>query len=168
MIFRKSVQIALAAGLALACLTGAARAQQQPSAAAIALSKELLEIKGIQKIFDPVLPGVVEQTKNLLMQTNFNLAKDLNEVATSLRTQLAPRRAEIYDEIARMYARRFTEQEIKDTLAFYKSPLGKKLLVEEPVMFEQSREFVQGWATKLSEEVMTKFRAEMKKKGHNL
>ena len=29
---------------------------------------------------------------------------------------------------------RFTEQELKETLAFYKSPIGKKVLAEEPVL----------------------------------
>jgi hypothetical protein len=67
-----------------------------------------------------------------------------------------------------MYAQRFTEQEIKDTLAFYKSPLGKKLLAEEPAFFDQSMAHAQDWANKLSEQVIARMRAEMKKKGHDL
>ena len=62
----------------------------------------------------------------------------------------------------------FTEQELKDILAFYKTPLGKKLIVEEPKGVDEATKRVDDWANKFAEEVLAKMRAEMKKKGHNL
>ena len=53
-------------------------------------------------------------------------------------------------------------------LAFYKTPLGKKLIAEEPKASRRATERVEDWANKISEEVVSKMRAEMKKKGHNL
>jgi hypothetical protein len=140
----------------------------QVPAASLALAKELLVIKGSNNLLDPLVVGVIEQTKNVLMQTNFNVAKDLNEVAQELRKELAPRRDVLIEDVARMYAQRFTEQELKDTLAFYNSPLGKKLLAEEPVFVDQSMQYAQAWANKLSEEVINKFRQSMKKRGVDL
>jgi uncharacterized protein len=155
--------------LTFACVAfvGVARSQQ-PSPAAIATAKELIEIKGALNIFEALVPGVIEQTKNLFLQTNPTLSKDLNEVAAQLRAELAPRRAELTDRVALLYAQRFTEQELKSTLLFYKSPLGKKLAAEEPAFVDQSLSFAQEWANKLSEEVVGKMRVEMKKKGHDL
>ena len=49
-------------------------------------------------------------------------------MATQLRTEFTPRRNELMNEAAKLYAARFTEQELKDMAAFYKSPLGKKML----------------------------------------
>jgi hypothetical protein len=72
------------------------------------------------------------------------------------------------NEVAKLYASRFTEQELKDTLAFYKSPLGKKLLVEEPLILDQSMRNAQSWADRLSQEVIGKIRTEMKKRGHDI
>ena len=46
--------------------------------------------------------------------------------------QLAGREKEIGDGMAQVYASEFTEQELKDLVAFYKSPLGQKLLTNEP------------------------------------
>ena len=43
---------------------------------------------------------------------------------------LAGREKEIGDGMAQVYANEFTEQELKDLVTFYKSPLGQKLLVE--------------------------------------
>jgi hypothetical protein len=146
----------------------AAPQQPQPSAAAIALAKEVLAVKGSMRLLDPVVNGVIEQTRSIFMRTNFMLQKDLNDVAGELRTEFAPRRDVLVDDVARLYARRFTEQEMKDTLAFYNSPLGQKLIIEEPQFVDQSLQYAQIWANKLSEEVISKFRAGMKKRGHDL
>ena len=97
---------------------------------------------------------------------NPNLFKDLNEVSLNLRKEYAPKLASLRTDIARIYASRFTEQEMKETLAFYKSPLGKKILTEEPTFVDRSMSAAQDWAIKLNDEVLQRFRAELKKRGH--
>jgi hypothetical protein len=96
------------------------------------------------------------------------LGKDLNEVAAKLHAEYASRSAEIVNDVAKLYASRFTEQELKDILAFYKSPLGRKLIVEEPAILDQSMKNAQVWAENLSQEVIAKMRTEMKKRGHDI
>lgn len=155
------------AALALIAPMKAAQAQQ-PSSNAIAIANEILEIKGSMAIFEPLIPGVVEQSKTTLLQMNPNMFKDLNDVAGNLRKEYAPRMASLKSDIVKLYAERFTEQELKDTLAFYKSPLGKKLLTEEVGFVDRTMSTAQDWAVKLNEEVLARFRVEMKKKGHNL
>ncbi|TMJ02376.1 MAG: DUF2059 domain-containing protein [Alphaproteobacteria bacterium] len=158
------------APVVLACqLLAAAALAQQPSAAAVALGRDLVEAKGANAMFEPILISVIEQTKGALLQTNPQLAKDLNDVANQLRTELAPRRAEIINEAGKFYATAFTEAELKDLVAFYKSPIGKKMQEREPGVLDQTFNFVQQqWGPRVGEEVMNRFRAEMKKKGHNL
>src|SRR5437588_10203076 len=153
--------LARLAPIVLACqlLAGAALAQQ-PSAAAVALGRDLVEAKGANQMFEPIIRGVVEQTKGALLQTNPQLAKDLNDVATQLRNEFNPRRAELMNEAAKFYAQRFTEQELKDMLTFYKSPLGKKMIVQEPLVLDEAFNYVQQWAPRVGEEVMNRFRAE--------
>ena len=85
-----------------------------------------------------------------------------------MRTDLQPRFGEISNEVAVLYAKNFTEQELKDILAFYKTPAGQKLLKAQPNIIASSMDFARNWANKLSEEVVVKMREEMKKKGHNL
>ena len=46
--------------------------------------------------------------------------------------KLAGREKEIGDGMANIYANEFSEQELKDLVTFYKSPLGQKLLAAEP------------------------------------
>jgi hypothetical protein len=71
-------------------------------------------------------------------------------------------------DVAALYAETFDESELNDLIKFYKSPLGKKMISEEPKALAQAVNFAQQWAQKFSEEVLTKYRAEMKKMGHDL
>ena len=64
------------------------------------------------------------RSKNELMQTNINYQKDLNEVAVIVAQKFAGHQNEIGDGMAKVYASQFTEQELKDLVTFYKSPLG--------------------------------------------
>jgi uncharacterized protein len=153
--------------LALIASIGSARAQQ-PSATALATAKELITVKGGGALYEPIVPGVIEQAKSVFLRTNPALSKDLNEVAGKLRTEYAAKSAELLNEAARLYAARFSEQELKDALAFYKTPLGRKMLNEEPAILDQSLKSAQTWANKLSDEVIRKMRAETKKKGHDI
>ncbi len=155
------------AAVMLAAFIPAAHAQQ-PSAASIAVAKQLLSTTGATAVFNPLIAGVVEQAKLLFLQQDPGLAKDLNEVAVKLRTDLQPRFSEINDEVARLYATNFSEQELKDILAFYQSPAGKKMLTVQPKVIDSSMGFAQTWANKLSDEVIAKIRDEMKKRGHAL
>jgi uncharacterized protein len=141
---------------------------QQPSAAALSTAKELVTITGTTSLFTPLVAGVIEQAKNLFLQQNPNLNKDLTEVANKMRNDLTPRLEEVNNEVARLYAARFTDPELKEILAFYKTPTGKKLLAEQPRVVDGSMKFAQDWANKLSNEVMGMMREEMKKKGHTL
>jgi len=141
---------------------------QEASPGALAAAKELVEVKGATSMFDPLIPGVIETAKNAFLRTNPGLSKDLNEVAAQLRTEYAAKRSEIGVEVARTYATSFTEKELRDTVAFYKTPLGKKLMEVEPRVMEQSMTRVQNWAEKFSDDMVARVRVEMRKKGHNL
>lgn len=161
--------IVIAAALAMASTVSAQQPQQpSPSPAAVALAKEVIAAKGANSMYDPVLIGVIEQGKNLLLQQNPTLSRELNEVAVKLRNDLRVRTEELTTDIAQRYAARFNEQELKDVLAFYKTPVGQKVILEEPKILDASVQQAQAWASRLSEEVLDKFRTEMKKKGHDL
>lgn len=149
-------------------LAGPVAFAQQPSAAAMATAKEIVSITGSTTLFDPLIAGVIEQAKGLFLQQNPALAKDLNEIAGKLRAELAPRFGELVNEVAQNYTSRFSEQELKEVLAFYKSPVGAKLLSEQPKIVDTSLKFAQTWANTLSDQVIARMRDELKKKGHAL
>jgi hypothetical protein len=159
----RAVRLATVA-IALAVSSPAAHAQQ-PTAAAIASGKELVAITGTTTLFNSLIAGVIEQAKLLYLQQNPGLSKDLNEIADKLRSDMAPRLSELSDEVAKLYATNFTDQELKTIIAFYQSPAGKKLLTQQPIVVDSSMRFAQTWANGLSDEVVGKMREELKKRG---
>jgi hypothetical protein len=158
----------IGAVIAVVAMPIAARAQQQPSGNALLLAREIINAKGAAKMYEPVIAEVVQRATGVLMQTNPMLSRDLNEVAARLRSEYAPKASELLTEVARLYASRFTEAELKDALAFYKSPVGQKIILQEPAILDQSVAFAEQWASKFSEEVLARVRAEMRRKGHQL
>jgi len=169
MSFRPSARVIGAAALLCALLAGPVSAQPaaQPSAAVVTLAKELVDLKGATTMFDPVVNGVIRTHKDFLLRANPNMLKELNEIEAKLVEEYAPRRVELHREIAVAYAQHFTEQELKDAIAFYKSPLGKKLLAEEPKVLDTSMRRADAWAQRFAAEVQTRLRSELQKRGLN-
>jgi hypothetical protein len=167
----------LAVGLALTAVPADAQQKNAPAATtalkpgspgAIAAAKEILAMKNASAMYANAVPNLVQQTKNVLMQSNLNYQKDLNEVAIIVAKNLAGREKEIGDGMAQVYANEFTEQELKDLVTFYKSPLGQKLLASEPRAIQFSMSYMNQWAQMFAETINGQFRAEMKKRGKDI
>jgi uncharacterized protein len=184
MTIRHPVRVLAATAILWTAAVGMAAAQQQPqaqqpqaqqapqrpapSAAAMAMAKEIIDMKGATHTFDPLVNGVIEYHRNLMIQTNPNLSRAIEQVAAKMINDMQSRRLELQQSLARTYAQHFTEQELRDALAFYRTPLGKKLVTQEPKAMEETMMAADAWSRKFAEEVVEKLRAEMKKLGHNV
>jgi hypothetical protein len=164
----------LALGLALTFVPAGAQQKQatpqagalkQGSPAAIAAATELLTMKNAGAEYANAVPTVVAQTKDALLQFNLNYQKDLNEVAVIVAQKLAGREKEIGDGWANIYVNEFSEQELKDLVAFYKSPLGQRWLASEPRAIQSSMVYMNQWVQIFAQTVNAEFRDEMKKRG---
>ena len=169
-----------AAGLAVTlALVGVPAMAQQPkqiapapppkdlkpaSPAALAAAREILTMKNAAALYASAVPNIVEQTKNALIQSNLNYQKDLNEVAPIVAQKLAGREKEIGEGMAQVYATEFSEQELKDLVTFYKTPLGQKLLATEPRAVTFSMSYMNQWAIMFAGVVNEGFKEEMKKR----
>jgi hypothetical protein len=172
-VLRSLLAAGLALGLALAAVPAGAQQPAAPplkqaSPAALAAAKEILTMKNAAAMYANAVPGIVQQTKDALLQNNLNYQKDLNEVAVIVAQSMAGREKEIGDGMAQVYANEFTEQELKDLVTFYKSPLGQKLLASEPRAIQFSMSYMNQWAQQFAEQVNAAFRAEMRKRGKQI
>ena len=169
---RKALMAALVAVAAIG-LAGTAKSQgvaqpPQVSPAQLALARQIVEIKGVKAMFAPLVHGVIKKTTDSVMQTNMMWSKDISDISAQMEKDFQPRGQEIVDATARVYASHFTEAELKQILTFYQTPVGQKMLVEEPRALDESMAYAGSWGDNLSIEVMNKLRAEMKKRGHDM
>ncbi len=159
------------AGLVTGATPASAQAQPaaaQPSAAQIALATQLVEVNGEARAFDGVIPNLVDGAALSFLRTNPDLAKQLREVALALRPEFEKRKPEIIRILATVYAVRFTEQDLKDAIAFYQSPVGKKLVEDRPQIVNEAVQNIQAWGAQANAQAVERVRQEMKKKGVDL
>ena len=79
--------------------------------------------------------------------------------------QLAPRRGDLNNDVARVWANAFSEDELKAITAFYTSPAGQKFLDAGPKVVTDSLQVVKGWSDRLTEELLEKSREALKQQG---
>jgi hypothetical protein len=145
-----------------------APALKQCSAAALDAAREILKFKNANALYQNIIPNIVIRTKESLLSSNLNLQKDLNEVATIVAQNDTGKEKEIGEGMAQVYCNEFSEQELKDLVAFYKSPLGQKMLLSEPRAIQFSMAYMNQWAQNFAETVNAQFRAEMRKRGKQI
>jgi hypothetical protein len=163
----------LALGLALMALPASAQQATSPplkqaSAACLASAREILQMKNAAAMYANAVPNIVSQTKDQILSTNLNYQKDLNEVAVIVAQRMAGKEKEIGEGMAQIYCNEFSDKELADLVAFYKSPLGQKLLTSEPRAIQFSMSYMNGWAQNFAETVNGEFRAEMRKRGKQI
>jgi hypothetical protein len=181
----RKLSVAISAAVFVLATSGTALAQQKgpapqpqqkaglPAAnalppGAIAAAKEILALKNASAVYQGAVVATIQNVKNSLLQSNINLQKDIEEVSLKLARDLAGKESEIGEGMAQIYATNFSEQELKDLLAFYKSPLGRKTLEQEPKSIEASLNYMRNWGEDLALELNERFRVELKKRGKDL
>jgi hypothetical protein len=137
-----------------------------PAAAQVQLARDIIDASGAARAFDGVIPTIMQQAYGSFLQSNPDLQKPLVEAINAIRGDFEKRQPEVVAMMAQAYASHFTEAELKELLAFYRSPTGKKLVTELPAVLEESFGQVRQWGAKTSDEFIIELRAEMKKRGH--
>jgi hypothetical protein len=174
---KRSSGILLAAGVALGLAFSALPASaQQPAAppakpvpaSAMAAARDLMAAMSLGQVYANAVPNIIQRVKDQLLANNLSYQKDLNEIALAEVQAMAGREKEIGEQMAKMYATDFTEQELKDLTTFYKSALGQKVLAQEPKTEQAIGMYLNQWAQTFSQTVITDFREEMKKRGKPL
>jgi hypothetical protein len=159
-----------AAALAFAMLAGPVAAQQaapQPSASHLAVAREVAVGSGMTRSFDSIADQLLDQLSAMNV-TQPEIKQDLGQVVEMLKPELEQQKQLMIDSSARVFAARMSEGELKDVAAFFKSPSGQKYVQAQPVILDDIVKEIAGWTQNVSEYIMVRARAEMKKRGHEL
>jgi hypothetical protein len=163
------------AGLALVVAPAVAQQtptqpQQQaaePSPSHLAAAREVLLLAGGAATIDRILPILINDIRRVAV-TRPELAKDLDEVLKSIEPEIERQKQQGYAIAARAYAAQLSEADLKETAVFFRTPVGKRYVEALPTITENLINDVTTWSQLVAEYTMTRVRAEMAKRGHQL
>lgn len=158
---------AFGASMLLAIGVVAARADD-PTPAAIASAHTIVVGSGLMRSFDTVVPQMLGELERNIIASRPELRDSLHATVLQVEPDFVKTEQQILDAAAISLAKRMSEQELKDTAAFFQSASGKKYVDSQPAALSDIFAALQGWRQKLSTDMMTRVRDEMKKKGVEL
>lgn len=165
-LFRPAVAAGLFA-LALA-LAGGPAAAQAPSPEQIKVAREVIEASGASRSLDNIVPIFMDEAKQTFTRTRPEISAKLDEALKAIEPEFAKRREDLMNDIASVYASRFTLQELTEIKAFYKTSTGVKLVQNLPEVLRQSYGQTEAWSRKMSQDIVTRLRQEMRKRGEEI
>src|SRR6516225_10241752 len=75
---------------------------------------------------------------------------------------------ELEEPIIAIYDANFSADEIKQLVAFYQSPVGRKIVIQLPQLMQQSVSMGQSWGQQAGARAVERIRALAKQKGYDL
>jgi hypothetical protein len=139
-----------------------------PTPAAIETAKSVIISSGMTHSFGAVIPEIFGALERNVLATRPELKDPLHTVLLSLVPEFSKTEQGVIDAAGLALAKRMSEQELKDTAAFFNSPSGKKYVAAQPQAFNDIFAALNEWRQKLSVDVLTRAREELKKKGYSL
>ena len=139
-----------------------------PTAAHLALARDVVINSGIATSFQILIPQYLDQIGASFTRTRPELSADLNLVLADMKLEFDKKAEDMIGTAALLYSQRLSQKELEEIAAFYKSAAGRKYVGSQPILMSDMFVALQGWAQKISVEMMTRVREEMRKKGHEL
>jgi uncharacterized protein len=143
----------------------AAATPPAPSAAALAYSATILNDIGMKPSLDRIVPGMLAQMQREILTTRPELKDPVGEATKIIEPEFIKSEQEVLDAVAKAFAGLMTEQELKDTAAFYESPTGKKFVLVQVAVANRVAAVAAEWRQQLSTAMLARMHEELKKKG---
>lgn len=161
------LSLGVAAGLAFA--VAAPAFAQTPPSAKMQAAREVIEASGASASFQNIVPIFLDEAKRSLSRTQPpEFSKDFDDVIKILQPEFAKRYEQLMDQVATVYAERFSEQELGEIKTFYTSATGKKMVQFMPGVLQASFARAEAWSRQMTVDITSRMREEMKKKGRDI
>ncbi|CAH0341160.1 DUF2059 domain-containing protein [Rhizobium sp. CECT 9324] len=108
---------------------------------------------GVTDRFDAILPNVMNRLTGQLILAYPNLQDIISAKVEEEALKLAPRRADLEQESALVYAKAFSVEELQAITAFYSSEAGKKLLKDGPIATRELLKAADIWTSGIARDL---------------
>lgn len=162
-----SRRLLLTASMVL-CLTSAALAAETPSPEAMTAARSLVTTMKLADQYRALLPGILLGLRRTVTQDRPEIERDFDAMTATIVDTFSPYYNRMLDDAATIYASNFTVDELHQIEAFYRQPVGQKLLEKSPAIAQQSLQISQDVSRKAAEALRARLTEALRQKGHKL
>jgi hypothetical protein len=149
--------------LSLIC-PGRAGAQAAPDPDTIAAAKELIIASRAMDQFKLMLPRMAQAMKPAVLSGRPQMEGDFDVIIAVLLKGMSTRIDDLMDQIALVYARHFTGDELRQLATFYRTPVGQKFLQTQPALMQEGGTIGQNWGRTIGGEMQSQINEELRKR----
>jgi uncharacterized protein len=141
---------------------------QTPSPEALAVARSLISTMKLTDQYKALLPVILLSIKPALVQGRPEIERDYDAMAAQIEDAYAPYYSSMVDSAASLYASNFTVDELREIDAFYRLPVGQKLLQKSLAITQQSMQIGQDASRKAAEDLRVRLTDLLRQKGHKM
>ena len=162
----RAVVIAICTVLGALVLANPATAKE-PTPAHVKAAREMLRLTEADKMFNGVLPVLLQQQLALVQQLKPGIPPDvLKRFETLFLIETKKGIDKVMDQVAEAYAGALSEDELNEISAFYKSPGGRKMIEIKPEMVKKAMKIGVAWGQEVGSLIGKKVLQQLKDEGH--
>jgi hypothetical protein len=141
---------------------------QTPSPDAMTAARSLVTTMKLSDQYKALLPAILLGLRPALVQDRPEIERDYDAMMPTIEDAFTPYYTAMVDDIAAVYANNFTVSEMRAIEAFYRQPVGQKLLEKAPTLTQQSNQVGQDASRKAAEDLRARLTEALRQKGHKL
>jgi uncharacterized protein len=141
---------------------------QTPSPEAITAARSLVTTMKLSDQYRALLPGILLGLRPALTQDRPEIERDFDAMMPTIVDAFTPYYKAMIDDIATVYANNFTVAELGEIEAFYRQPVGQKLLQKSAALAQQSNQVGQDSSRRAAADLRARLTEALRQKGHKL
>ncbi|WP_158626006.1 DUF2059 domain-containing protein [Arsenicitalea aurantiaca] len=156
---------AVAVALPMLALAAPATAQEL-APEHVALGRKYVELTDRAGIYEVALIETAIESQRTILRQNPDLREPVDDAISTTLQHYAARKGELLDQFGRLYALRFTIEELQAIVDFYETPVGAKLAEVNSTISSDIAAVMQVFQNNLRTEFFARVRSELRTAGH--
>jgi hypothetical protein len=157
--------------LVVACLllfSASVTRAETPAPDAMTAARSLVTTMKLADQYKALLPAILLGLRPALTQDRPEIERDYDAMMPAIADAFTPYYSAMVDGVATVYANNFTAAELGEIEAFYRQPVGQKMLEKLPVISQQALAVGQEIGRKAAEDLRQRLTEALRQKGHKL
>ena len=139
-----------------------------PSSEAMTVARSLVATMKLGDQYKALLPTILLRIKPVVTQERPELESDYDLITAAVGDLYTPYYNEMLEQAATVIAGNFTVDEMRQIEAFYRQPVGQKLIEKWPAIAQQTAQIGQDVGLKAADDLRLRLTEALRQKGHNL